>query len=245
MSYQKKFFSQERKDLLSELIRGAKKAFGNAEQLFHEAELLKDNGALSRALFLHQISMEECAKIELLVSWATSLFTDAEVDAKKLTAAFAKHKVKNYTNAYMLRPTKEETAARERGDWKGSLEAFAKLQAEFHLESNNAKNASLYVDFNDGKFADPGERITEMMVSDIAGKNSEFLDLMYPKLKMLLRWEDDTDGLEETFLWFKTRAEELRSEMPDDPEWAISTLIQEFLDRPTAKRKEKGSVKDG
>ena len=70
----------------------------------------------------------------------------ADVDPKKLSVTLARHKAKNSTNAYMLMPTKEETEARERGDWQGSLEAFAKLQAKFHLESNTEKNASLYVD---------------------------------------------------------------------------------------------------
>lgn len=233
---------QERKDLLSELARGAKKAFENAEQLFQEASLLRENGALSRALFLHQISMEECAKIELLGGWAASLLMGEEIDATKLSATLASHKAKNYTNAYMLTPSKEETEARERGDWKGSLEAFDKLQAGFHLESNTAKNASLYVDFKDGKFVAPGERITEVMVSDMAERNSEFFGLMYPKVNMLLRWEDNINELEKSFAWFKTRAEELRSEMPDDPERAFSTLMQEMLERALANRKEKGSV---
>ncbi|MCI0428812.1 MAG: AbiV family abortive infection protein [Nitrospiraceae bacterium] len=242
MSYEKTLSSRERKDLLSELARGAKKAFENAEKLFQEASLLRDKGALSRALFLHQISMEECAKVELLGTWATSLLMDVDVDVTELAAKLASHKAKNYTNAYMLATTEEETEARERGDWKGSTEAFDKLQAAFHLESNTAKNASLYVDFNDGRFVAPEERITEVMVSAIGEKNSGFLGLMYPKLKMLLGWEENIPDLEKSFAWFKTRIEDLRSEMPDEPELALSTLMQEMLERALANRKEKGSV---
>lgn len=242
MSYEKTLSSRERKDLLSELARGAKKTFENAEQLFQEASLLRDKGALSRALFLHQISMEECAKVELLGTWATSLLMGVDVDVTKLSAKLASHKAKNYTNAYMLTPAEEETEARVRGDRKGSLKAFDKLQAGFHLESNTAKNASLYVDFKDGKFVAPGERITEVMVSAIAEKNSDFLGLMYPKVNMLLGWEDNINDLEKSFAWFKTRAEELRSKMPDEPEHVFSTLMQEMLERALANRKEKGSV---
>jgi hypothetical protein len=47
---------------LSQLTRGAEKTFQNAETLFLEAKILSSAGALSRALFLHQISLEECAK---------------------------------------------------------------------------------------------------------------------------------------------------------------------------------------
>ena len=47
-------------------------AFLNAEELFQEASLLGSHGAICRALFLHQISLEECGKIEMLGGWATS-----------------------------------------------------------------------------------------------------------------------------------------------------------------------------
>ena len=52
----------ERKALLREFKRGADLIYSNAEQLFHEAEVLGKNASLARSLFLHQISIEECAK---------------------------------------------------------------------------------------------------------------------------------------------------------------------------------------
>ena len=55
--------------------------------------------------------MEECAKVELLGIRATSLLMGADIDPTKLSAALARHKAKNYINAYMLMPTKEETEA--------------------------------------------------------------------------------------------------------------------------------------
>jgi hypothetical protein len=45
--------------------------FENAESLYKEAEALRQAGFLARAAFLHQISMEECAKIDMLGGWAT------------------------------------------------------------------------------------------------------------------------------------------------------------------------------
>ena len=227
----------KRKSLLSELARGAKETFKNAEQLFLEASLLKDNGMLNRALFLHQISMEECAKVELLGVSATSLLMGEEVDATKLAAALASHKAKNRTNAYMLEPTEEELAARKRADWKGLKEAFSKHQDEFHLQSNTAKNASLYVDFRDGKFVTPSERITVEMVSKIAATNESFLGYMYPKLDMLLKWKNDIDGIGVTLIQFKSRVEQLKSELPDDPEKAMEILMQAMLEGARGKRK--------
>ena len=55
------------------LIRGAEKTFDNAERLFHEAEILAKEGAVARALCLHQISLEECSKVNNLGAWAVSL----------------------------------------------------------------------------------------------------------------------------------------------------------------------------
>jgi hypothetical protein len=46
----------ERKALLREFKRGADLIYGNAEQLFHEAEVRRTNASLARSLFLHQIS---------------------------------------------------------------------------------------------------------------------------------------------------------------------------------------------
>ena len=72
--------NQKRDALLSELAQGASKALQNAEALYHEAAILYAHGAVSRALFLHQISMEECGKIEILGGWATSLVSGFETN---------------------------------------------------------------------------------------------------------------------------------------------------------------------
>ena len=101
------------RELLSELVRGAQKTFENAEALFREAKILSAAGALCRALFLHQISLEECAKIETMGAWATGVLGSIPVDEKKVLAGLARHANKNRTNAYMLEGSGEETAAKE------------------------------------------------------------------------------------------------------------------------------------
>ncbi len=228
----KKVISKDERDAqLCELSRGASKAFQNAEELFQEASLLHAHGALSRALFLHQISMEECAKIELLGTWATSLLMGFEVDLRKLSVALASHKTKNYTNAYMLPATKDELEARKNANWHGSMNAFRQHQAKFHLDSNSAKNASLYVDHENGQFSSPKEKITEPMVADIARLNSEFLAFVHLKVNMLSRWQGDADEVQRMVTWFATRAEELRVQLPKDPEGAFSILMREMLER--------------
>src|SRR5919109_3401262 len=169
---------------ISELSQGVFKAFENAQDLFQEAALLRAHGALSRALFLHQISLEECGKIEILGAAAVSLLAGHDTDLKRVTSVVTKHKAKNYANAYFLRLTGEEKAAKESGDWERALRAFKQQQANFHLQSNTMKNASLYVDFTDGRFTAPKETVTDEMVKELAAVNREFLALAEPKVRM-------------------------------------------------------------
>jgi AbiV family abortive infection protein len=223
--------------LLSELAQGAKKTFENAEALFHEAKILARAGALSRALFLHQISLEECAKIETMGAWATSLLTGLPVDQKKVLASFSSHARKNRTNAYMLEGSAEEKAAKERGDWKGALAEFKKLQDEFHQKSNDAKNASLYVDFKDGKFVAPMERITEEMLAETATQNKQFLGLMHPKVEMLLKWEKSPEEAQERAVALIKVAEATKvAADPKEAMAAIEKLIGDFVEIERTKR---------
>src|SRR6516164_6974441 len=136
-----------------------RKTFDNAEKLNLEAELLVRAGSTARALCLHQISLEECSKIENMGAWATSLLSGFEVDQNKILAAFRRHSSKNKSNAYMLGGSQTEKDAMARGDWETAREEFKKLQMEFHKASNDAKNASLYVDWKNGEFVSPSEQI--------------------------------------------------------------------------------------
>jgi hypothetical protein len=68
----RKFFSKpvtlsdNDKQLLAELVRGAEVCFANAEQLFQEASLLREHKHLARSVFLHQVAMEECATVDMI-----------------------------------------------------------------------------------------------------------------------------------------------------------------------------------
>jgi AbiV family abortive infection protein len=221
--------------LLSELARGAEKIFANAEALCREAKLLSAIGGLSRALFLHQISLEECAKIQTIGAWATSLLAGLPIDQKEVLAEFASHKEKNRTNAYMLQGSAEEYAARERGDWNGALEKFKKLQAEFHETSNDAKNASLYVDIENDKFVAPIERITQAMLDKTAARNETFLGLTYPYLKMLRKWERTPEEDQDRIVAFVELAKATKANKPTDAMAAFKKLIGDFLEAERAK----------
>jgi AbiV family abortive infection protein len=170
---------------LSVLVRGAEKTFDNAEKLYFEAELLAKAGAAARALCLHQISLEECSKMEIMGAWATSLLSGLKVDQNKILTALRHHSSKNKSNAYMLEGSPEEKDAMARGDWETAREEFKGRQLKFHEASNGPKNASLDVDWQDGEFVSPTEQITPEMLSQVIDRNQTFLGYAQNSLKML------------------------------------------------------------
>jgi AbiV family abortive infection protein len=211
------------------LVRGAEKTFDNAEKLYFEAALLAKAGATARALCLHQISLEECSKIETMGAWATSLLSGREVNQNKVLAAFRRHSAKNKNNAYMMKGLQEEKDAKARGDWEAALKEFKKFQMEFDEASNDAKNASLYVDWRDGEFVSPSERITPEMLAQTIERNETFLGYAQDSLKMLKRLDNSPEDLQGLIVEFIAEAEKMRAEKPDDPMTAINELIERFL----------------
>jgi len=214
---------------LSELVRGAFLSFANAEHLFREAKIMSARKAFSRALFLHQISLEECGKTEILGWWATGHLMGISVDFDKIRSRLTRHKVKNFANAYMLPLSEVEQKARDESDWKREHKVFKEQQAAFHQESNDRKNASLYVDLVDNVFLSPSDRITEDMVHEISDRNNTFIELMRPKVEMLRYWEQDPDGTRESMKGLQQLMEKLREKHPDDPRKACDAFLTEIL----------------
>jgi AbiV family abortive infection protein len=217
------------KDLLRELVSGAQKIFENAESLFNEARLLSANRFFIRALVLHQISLEECAKIEILGGWATSLLVGHQVDTKKLEDVMASHARKNRSNAYFLGLSEEEELALEAGDTEAAIKAFRELQQKFHLKANTAKNAALYVDFKDRKFVAPNERITPEMAAETALLNEEFLGIGFRNLEQLRKVEGAPERHSEWAARFEKMANELNAKYRDNPRKVMELLLEEMV----------------
>jgi AbiV family abortive infection protein len=183
--------SDEDKKLLAKLVRGAEACFANAEQLFQEASLLREHKHFSRSVFLHQIAMEECAKVDMIGAAATALTFGHPVDLEALARDFRDHKAKNFSNAYMSKASEAEEAARAANDSKAASAAFKASQREIHKFLNTAKNASMYVDFKDGEFVSPDEAIDEQGALAIAAVSYYFMSVTYPRLKPLRRMLDE------------------------------------------------------
>jgi AbiV family abortive infection protein len=171
--------------------------------LFYEAQLLANHGAIARAYFLHQISLEECGKIEMITAATTSILRGETIDMKRLAKAFRQHESKNKSNAYFLPTSADGNSAMESHDTAAAAAAFSAVRDEFHVESNTLKNESMYVSY-DGKFSSPRDVIDKEKLNSINQRNSEFLSLTKPKIDLLKRWNQDltiaTAEISEMFL---------------------------------------------
>lgn len=206
----------EARALAEILIDGARKTVMNADELFDEARLLAEAGHVARALLLHQISLEECGKLEMLYVATAEALRGQAVDMTRLSRAFSKHAAKNRTNAYFLAKSETELAAEEQDDMGAAYEAFNELQAEFHEKSNDLKNASLYVDY-DGSFRAPREVINAEHLDEVFNRNGAFMSMAFDKLGILLRWGNDLDAaaIEVAQWWAVMGMDELDRDNPD------------------------------
>lgn len=224
------------------LAEGARKSLANAEALHQEAEILAAHGAIARALCLHQISLEECAKVDGLGAWGVSLVLGLEVDGKKVLAAFNRHAAKNKSNAFMLELTDDELKARARGDVSGASAAFNEAQEAFHHESNRNKNAALYVDWTGSSFVGPDEQIDETLLTTIARRNAEYLQRATLAIKTFESIETEPDELRKLLSPLLDKLGALRAEGPDNYFEAAEAIFDGFLEAGLREHGEKASA---
>jgi AbiV family abortive infection protein len=220
--------------LLEELLRGAQLTFKNAESLYKEAELLGANGAFARALTLHQISIEECSKLDMVCVAATSLLMGHPVDLDELAKAFRQHKIKNYNNAYISVTTDAEREARKAGDVARAIEIFKNQQADIHRWMNTNKNASLYVDYSNGRFISPSGHVTEEVAAHIHQLNAWFLRHGANSLELLSKMAKDPDGFAVQATDFASRLEQLNVS-GGDLEEKFQELVTAWLEEQKGK----------
>jgi AbiV family abortive infection protein len=213
--------------MLATLAAGARSTFANAEALYNEARLLYRAGALARSLMLHQISLEECSKVNTIGAWATSLIMGHAVDQERVLRAMRLHKAKNNANAYSLTVSDAEREARDMKDWPAAIEAFRKTQEAFHEESNLAKNAALYTDFRDGAFVGPAEMITEDMHTQIVARNEQFLSGAFHQVKTLDSMELDPESRQRFAIAFADEANRLKD--PNAAPELLDNIAERFF----------------
>lgn len=223
--------SKEFRTLALAMIAGADRVVKNAKELYAEATMMGNSGSWARGVLLHQISLEECAKVEMLGAAVTSLLLGTGVDTKRLYGAMRRHDAKNKTNAYFLPRGADEKAAFDAGDLATALEIFKEKQQEFHAVSNDDKNAALYVDPEDA-FASPIDRFSEEDFVRVRTFNDDLLAGADHKVDMLLRWGQDLD-LAEQSMKEMLAATGLDSLNPKDPDSVkkLEQALQGMADR--------------
>jgi hypothetical protein len=130
----------------------------------------------------------------------------------------------------MLEGSQPEKDAKAHADWEAASKEFKMLQEQFHQKSNNAKNASLYVDWHDGEFVAPREQISTEMLAEIIVRNETFLGYAYNNLKMLKRLEQAPDEMQHVVVEFAETAENMRNENPGETMRALNELIFKFVE---------------
>jgi AbiV family abortive infection protein len=229
---------QVRQALLVEFARGAELIFDNAAQLYTEACTLRSHGALGRAYCLHQLSNEECGKLELLGGFAITVCCGYDYDLKKMAKALRDHERKNHANAYDADTTKEELEARARGDFAGSSRAFKELKKKVHETFNKNKNASLYVNFEAGVFSAPKDLFTDELVQEIALLNEFFLRMREPYVRLFRRVAYDEWGFQKSSQRLMDAIKARPAGAPSDTD-PVAKLIQELLEEIQASEPQK------
>jgi len=134
-----------------ELADGALAALANAEALFAEARLLSEAGHYARAWALTHFSMEELAKVPMLIRVGTDVALGRQVDWKKLNRRFRDHGKKVRQNAMIDYVFIDETRF-DNSDVTKLADTISRVPDDVSL-----RNASLYVDWDGTQFVAPSD----------------------------------------------------------------------------------------
>ncbi|PHQ60962.1 MAG: hypothetical protein COC08_06700, partial [Maribacter sp.] len=74
-----------------DLFEGIKKSLKNADELFEDAQILKNNKRISRAYTLFQFCIEECGKASLIYSFLLDDDIENSLKLKKFRAKYRNH----------------------------------------------------------------------------------------------------------------------------------------------------------
>lgn len=210
-------------------VDGANLIFENATHLFQEASILADANHWTRSVFLHQISIEECAKIQMIGEYVTAVMSGENVDMNKWLRSFRSHQHKNNTNAYMATPTEEEKIARRSSDSEMAIKVFKKFQKHFHQEVNGIKNSSLYVDFSNGNFTTPKDSVGEKEQVEFSALNHYFLGISKSSLLVLEQIKNSPSYLEKISLLIKERPDEVIQQLGSDSVDGLAAIVEAML----------------
>ena len=196
------------------LITGALITIRNAQDLCAEAELLHNNRMFARSYALSNFAREEFAKSLMLNKLCIDVMAGYEVDWKKIRKRLLDHKEKHANDLSMTDALFYQSADGDRA----KIRKY-RLSKDFIDHKNRRKNASLYVDWDGGKFVSPNDNFTErqsyrnlelakaiivsvspmvLTLVDLADKTQEEIREKFPadKIKLMIeKYNDEISGI--------------------------------------------------
>lgn len=227
---------------VAHLMVAATAVFENADHLFQEAVLLTKGTYWPRALVLHQISLEELAKLDLIGGYIAQVLMGAG-NSSRFYIEVRQHEAKNKVNAYFQEMSEEERAAARRGDVKRQLEIFQQVQDDFHKASNDDKNAGLYVNISKDAVTTPDASIDEKKVAVIAERNAKYMHIGQQRLDWLQNMTADVDKAAREMKSFMEKAEELRKNKSLSPDEARLEMFKIAIEVRFGPQDDKGESK--
>lgn len=167
-----------------EYIEAIKKSLTNAEELFEEAKLLRENNKLARAYTLFQISIEEIGKAAMTNTFLMNRDIKDGKEVKEFLRNFSNHTYK--TNASMGIGFTYAIIQKNLVISKAILNKYIEYSNKID-KANINKNHSLYTSIIDNKFLMPSEIITEKQVIEIEEFACLKLRLAKPYFDLLLK----------------------------------------------------------
>lgn len=152
----------------SELQNAYKLALENAEQLCKDATILCENGSYPHAYALYQLSREESGKCILLQHAILYNALGIQIDNEWLRKmGFTDHVPKTRNSLGLENVFISFIEQQQKVDFT-LLHKDVEKTALNIKQTDNMKNASLYVGFNGNKFISPSQAISKDMAYDIA-----------------------------------------------------------------------------
>lgn len=163
-----------------DVIEGALKTIRNAQQLCDESELLHQHKMFARSYALSHLAREELGKSAMLYKVAIERLLGLQIDWKKVDRRFRDHKEKIINDRAL---TLQLFGSMEiEGEKLDPKVLFNSGGIEY---TNSRKNASLYVDWTEGKFKSPEESVSEEQSArnlDLAMYRVAFMSEVIPSL---------------------------------------------------------------
>lgn len=140
---------------LTQIDQGIDALLQNAKALIAESRLLYDAKAMARAYTLSHLGREELSRVVMLEAAALRILAERPVEWKKLMKRLRDHKAKlaleDAESAMLLLGAGVHPAGNMALQFAGKTSSMR----------NDWKNASIYVNFEDGKFVLPTNQISD------------------------------------------------------------------------------------